>query len=68
MQDRTIPARRNVSLVEFLRAWINDPMPHHVIDVGADILGMEDYTPEKRAHQIVTRCVIAWMEAEHGKR
>lgn len=65
--DTTLP-RRNVSVVEFLRSWMNEPIPQHVIEAGAEVVGMEDYTPEKRAHQIVKRCVIAWMEADHGKR
>jgi hypothetical protein len=66
--QQTTAGRRNVSVVEFLRSWMNDPMPHHVIEAGAEVVEMDDYTPEKRAHQIVKRCVIAWMEAADGER
>ena len=52
----------NPSIVRFLQAWANNPIPQHILDEGAEIMGMEEYTPEKRVHRIVEKCVMLWIE------
>lgn len=59
--------RRNPSLVHFLRAWMNEPIPPHVLEIGGDIIREPGFTPEQHAAEVVKRCVIAWMEADHAK-
>lgn len=59
--------RRNVNLVGFLQAWANDEVQRHILSAGVDIMEMDEYTPEKRVHQIVQKCVILWMEHEASK-
>lgn len=56
---------KNPSIVRFLQAWANDPIPQHILDAGAEIMAMDDYAPEKRVHQIVQKCVTLWIEADH---
>ena len=58
---------QRVSLVSFLQQWMNGPIPHYIVDAGAEIMALDEYTPEKRAHQIVTKCVQLWMEHDHGQ-
>lgn len=52
----------NISIVNFLKRWIHEPMPQSILDAGAEIMEDEDYTPEKRVHQIVQKCVVLWLE------
>ena len=52
----------NPSIVRFLQAWANNPIPQHILDEGAEIMSMEEYTPEKRVHRIVQKCVTLWIE------
>ena len=51
----------NPSIVRFLQAWANNPIPQHILDEGAEIMAMDDYTPEKRVHRIVQKCVMLWI-------
>jgi len=43
----------DTKLKEFAKIWLNGPLPADLIADLADILEDEDYTPDKRAHQIV---------------
>ena len=52
----------NVSLVKFAHHWLNDPLPADFIADLADILEDEDYSPEKRVHQIVWQAIKYGME------
>ena len=56
------PPIRNPSLVKFLQTWANGPIPIDILCAGAEIMEAEEYTPEKRVHQIVQKCIILWME------
>jgi len=52
------------SLANFLQAWANQPIPYHILDAGTEIMELDEYTPEKRVHQIVVKCVTLWAEGE----
>lgn len=55
-------AQRNPSLVRFLQAWANGPIPAHILSAGAEIMELDEYDPERRVHQIVQKCIILWIE------
>lgn len=55
--------RHDVKLKQFAKRWLNDPLPADLMADLADILEDEDYTPEKRAHQIVWQAIKWGMEA-----
>jgi len=54
----------NISIVHFLRDWMNGPIPQEIVSAGAEYLEMNEYTPEQRVHKIVTKCVQLWMEKD----
>ena len=54
--------RNDVKLKHFAKRWLNGPLPADRMADLADILEDEDYTPEKRAHQIVWQAIKWGME------
>lgn len=52
----------DMRLKHFAKLWLNGPLPADLMADLADILEDDDYTPEKRAHQIVWRAVKWGME------
>ena len=56
------PHHRDKKLKEFARTWLNSPLPADLMADLTDILEDEDYTPEKRAHQIVWQAIKWGME------
>ena len=54
--------RRDIKLKEFAKVWLNGPLPAGVMADLADIMEDDDYTPEKRVHQIVWQAVKWGME------
>ena len=56
------PHKRDKRLKEFARIWLNGPLPADLMADLADIMDDEDYTPEKRAHQIVWQAIKWGME------
>lgn len=59
---KTHPHRRDKKLKEFATTWLRGPLPADLMADLADILEDEDYTPEKRAHQIVWQAIKWGME------
>lgn len=47
-------------IVYHARRWLNAPLPADLMADLADIMEDEDYTPEKRVHQIVWQA-LKWM-------
>ena len=50
----------NDRIVVHAKRWLNGPLPADLIADLADIAEDDDYTPEKRAHQIVWQA-MKWM-------
>lgn len=48
---------RDAKLKMFARKWLNGPLPADLMADLADIVEDEDYTPEKRAHQVVWQAI-----------
>jgi len=57
-----LPHNRDKKLKEFAAMWLRGPVPADLMADLADILEDEDYTPEKRAHQIVWQAIKWGME------
>jgi hypothetical protein len=49
-------------IVAHAKRWLNGPLPADLMADLADIMEDEDYTPEKRAHQIVWQA-LKWSMA-----
>jgi len=47
-------------IVYHAKRWLNEPIPSDLIADLADIVEDDDYTPEKRAHQVVWQA-LKWM-------
>ena len=50
----------NDRITRHAKRWLNGPLPAGLIADLADIVEDEDYTAEKRAHQIVWQA-LKWM-------
>lgn len=57
------PHPRDKKLKEFAALWLRGPIPADLIADLSDIMEDEDFTPEKRVHQIVWQAVKWGMEA-----
>lgn len=55
-------SHKNIPMMTFLRRWINEPMPEHILSAGCEIMAADEYAPEKRVHRIVQTCAILWLE------
>lgn len=55
---------QDAKLKGFAKKWLNGPLPADLMADLADIVEDEDYTPEKRAHQIVWQAIKWGMENE----
>lgn len=47
-------------IVAHAHRWLNNPLPADLMADLADIIEDEDFTPEKRAHQVVWQA-LKWM-------
>lgn len=54
-------------LKEFAKHWLNDPLPADMIADLADVMADDDYTAEKRVHQVVWQALKYGMAREGGK-
>ena len=52
----------SIPMMTFLRRWVNEPVPDHILAAGAEVLVDDDYTPKRRVHQIVQKCAMLWLE------
>ena len=48
-----MPRLPDAKLKVFAKQWLNGPLPADLMADLSDIMTDEDYTPEKRVHQIV---------------
>lgn len=55
-------SRPNLPMMTFLRRWLNEPVPDHILEAGAEILAAEEYEPKRRVAQIVQKCALLWLE------
>lgn len=58
-----LPHQRDKKLKEFAAMWLRGPLPADLMADLAEIIEDDDYTPEKRAHQIVWQAIKWGMEA-----
>ena len=54
--------KRDKKLKEFAVMWLRGPLPADLVADLAEILEDENYTPEKRAHQVVWQAIKWGME------
>lgn len=47
-------------IVHHAKRWLNDPLPADLMADLAEIVEDDDYSPEKRAHQVVWQA-LKWM-------
>lgn len=48
---------KDVSLKVFAKEWLNGPLPADLMADLGDIIEDEDYSAEKRAHQVVWQAI-----------
>ena len=53
---------QEAKLKVFAKKWLNDPLPADLMADLAEIVEDDDYTPEKRAHQVVWQAIKWGME------
>lgn len=54
--------KKNVTLVQFAKHWLNGPLPADLMADLVKILEDEDYPPDKRVHQIVWQAIKYGLE------